>query len=282
MQWLAAAAVHEVRLFFIALQFLTRLPVPGWVGYREDWLRASARYFALGGAVVGVWAAVVLWAALKWFPATVSVGLCIAATVWLTGGLHEDGLADTCDGLGGAVTRERALAIMKDSRIGSYGALGLVLSLGIKAAALTALAQAGPVMAVVALVWGHAVSRASAVLLMRWLPYAGDVGQAKAPPLASRVSAGGARAVVFWVAAIGAGLVAAGALVSPRGSEITGWALSCATMAVLVVTLWCARWLRRRLGGYTGDALGATQQLAELTALLAWLSVVGSPLSAAT
>lgn len=282
MRWLTVAAAHEVRLFFIALQFLTRLPTPGWVGYREDWLLASARYFPLGGAVVGVWAAAVLWAALKWFPAPVSVGLSIAATVWLTGGLHEDGLADTCDGLGGAVTRERALAIMKDSRIGSYGALGLVLSLGVKAAALTALVQSGPVMAVVALVWSHAVSRASAVLLMHWLPYAGDVGQAKAPPLAGGLSGAGVWAVAFWTVAIGAGLVVAVALVAPRWLEPVGQALSCATMVVMAVTFWCARWLSRRLGGYTGDALGATQQLAELAALLAWLAVVGAPLSLAT
>ena len=119
--------LHELRLFFIALQFFTRLPVPRWVGYEPEWLHQSARHFPLVGALVGVVGAAVLWAALWLFPMPVAVVLSMVATVLLTGAFHEDGLADTCDALGGAVSRERALEIMKDTRIGSYGAIGLLL-----------------------------------------------------------------------------------------------------------------------------------------------------------
>ena len=157
---------HEIRLFFIALQFLTRLPAPAWVGYVDAWLHQSVRHFPLAGLLVGLFGTAVLTLALALLPAAVAVLLSMAATIWLTGALHEDGLADTCDGLGGAVSRERALEIMKDSRIGSYGALGLILALGLKAAGLTALVQFHPVLACMALLWGHAASRTAPVWLI--------------------------------------------------------------------------------------------------------------------
>jgi len=95
---------HQLRLFFIALQFLTRCPVPRWVGYEPAWLQQCARWFPAVGTLVGLVAALVLWSALKLWPPAVAVGLSMAVSVWLTGGFHEDGWADTCDGLGGAVT----------------------------------------------------------------------------------------------------------------------------------------------------------------------------------
>jgi adenosylcobinamide-GDP ribazoletransferase len=195
------------------------------------------------------------------FPSTVAVGLSMASTSILTGGFHEDGLADTFDALGGAVTRERALTIMKDSRIGTYGALALLVVLGLKAAALTAM----PVpMAVPALLLGHTASRGAAVFLIRVLPYAGDVEHAKAKPLARQVSVGG-----VIVALVSVALVAA-ILAAQVPGHATWIALSLVLMSV--GTAWMRRWLRGRLGGYTGDTLGATQQITELLGLLGWLA----------
>ena len=151
---------HELRLFFIALQFLTRVPVPAWVGFEPMWLNQSARYFPLVGSCVGLVGAGVLWASSLVFPPAVGVGLSMAATLVMTGGFHEDGLADTFDALGGAVSRERALEIMKDSRIGSYGALALVVVLGTKAAALASLPLA---LALPAGLFAHTASRAAAI-----------------------------------------------------------------------------------------------------------------------
>lgn len=250
---------HELRLIGVALQFLTRVPVR--VGFDPLWLNQSARHFPLVGALVGAVGALVLWAAGLVFTPAVAVGLSMVATVLLTGAFHEDGLADTCDALGGAVSRERALEIMKDSRIGTYGALGLLLVLGLKSATLVALP---PVWAMASLVLAHTVSRTAAVVLIRLLPYAGDVSQAKAKPLAERISTGGLLVAVGWALAVGVALIAWRAGWWPM--VVTAW-------AVAALGAWaCGRWFMRRLGGITGDTLGATQQLTELAVLLGWLA----------
>ncbi len=249
--------IHELRLFLIALQFMTRVPVPRWVGFDAGWLNRSARHFAGVGVLVGGFGAAVLWVAGRFWPMPVAVGLSMAATLWLTGAFHEDGLADTCDGLGGAVSRERALEIMKDSRIGAYGAIGIVMMLGLKAATLATMPLAA---AVPALVLGHTASRAAATALMALLPYAGDEAHAKAKPLAQQVSVVELFGAALWVGLVCIGVRALDAI----AGLVLGIALASGAVAAAV----CARWLRRRLGGFTGDTLGATQQIAELALLL--------------
>lgn len=250
---------HELRLFLVALQFLTRVPVPAGAAWQPEWLQQCARHFPGVGLLVGAFGALVMWAASLLWPLPMAVGLSIAATVWLTGAFHEDGLADTCDGLGGAVSREKALLIMKDSRLGAYGAVGLLLVLALKAANLWALAQHALWPALVALPLAHALSRACAVVILRALPYAGDAEHAKAKPLTRSITTAGLVVALAWAAVA---LVAA-ARVLPLA------ALAIATLAAAAVTLWMARWLRRRLGGFTGDTLGATQQFSELAIYLA-------------
>lgn len=260
---------HEVRLVLVAAQFLTRVPVrvPLDQGrFDPAWLHACARHFPLVGALVGGFGALVLCGAAALWPPAVAVLCSMAATVWLTGGFHEDGLADTCDGLGGAVGRERALEIMKDSRLGSYGALGLVLTLGMKASALWALlATAGPLRTAVALVLAHGLSRSATVTLLLALPYGGDPDHAKAKPLAQQVGAASVAVALGWAAVLAAGAVALG---WPPGRVLA------VVVAMAGVTVVCGRWLRRRLGGYTGDGLGATQQWTELAGYLALVAAV--------
>ncbi len=266
---LLQCAVHELRLAAVALQFLTRVPIPRRVGFEPAWLHQCVRHFPLVGALVGAWGAAVLWAALWLWPPWVASVLSLIATVWLTGAFHEDGLADTCDGLGGSVGRERALEIMKDSRIGTYGAVALVLALGLKVATVAALAAADLALALTGLVWAHAVSRAAPVVLVWQLPYAGDAEHAKAKPLATQVAPAGVAAALAWVVALGAGAWWAAAT-GTRPTLLL--ALLLAGTAAAVATAACARWLRRRLGGFTGDTLGATQQIVEGACLLAWLA----------
>jgi len=284
-----AALVHELRLFLLALQFLTRVPVPAWVGWRPEWMPGSMRHFPLVGALVGGFGALALSLASAWWPPTVAVGLSMAATLWLTGGFHEDGWADTCDGLGGAVSRDKALLIMKDSRLGTYGALGLIVMLGLKAAVLIELltprvseldsARTSQIHHVLlwwtcmGLIWAHALSRLVPVVLTRLLPYAGDPEHAKAKPLALAVAT---PHVVGTVANTGV-VAAAMALLF----ALDGWplrtllqCLAWGLVGAAVVCVVCLSWLNRRLGGFTGDTLGASQQLAELAVLLAWLHVV--------
>jgi adenosylcobinamide-GDP ribazoletransferase len=256
----------ELRLFLIALQLLTRVPVPAWVGWTPEALHASARHFPGVGLLVGGLAALVLWAAAHLWPALVSVLLSMAFTVWLTGAFHEHGLAGTCDGLGGAVPRERALALMKDSRLGTYGAVALLLVLACKAATLHGLATRDLLAALAVLPLAHAWSRAAPVVLLRLLPYAGDAKPAQAEPMAQHVDGLGLVVALLWAA-----VAAAGALVFLPGTAVLAAAAACVT-----VTLWMARWLHQRLGGYTGDALGATQQFSEAAVLLAVLAVLAT------
>ena len=257
---------HELRLFFIALQFLTRLPVPGWVGHPPDGLNPAARYFPLVGACVGAAGAVVALGALLVWPPWVAATLCVAATLWLTAALHEDGLADSCDALLGAAPRERALAIMKDSRIGSYGAAALVLSLLLRVALLAGLLARDPWLAAAACVAAHAAGRASAVALMALLPYAGDAALAKAQPLARPPRL----ADVVCAVALGAAALGAAASLAPPVAR--SMALQLGGLLLLVLLL--RRGLRRRLGGHTGDTLGAAEQCGEMVVLLALAAAV--------
>jgi adenosylcobinamide-GDP ribazoletransferase len=260
--------VHELRLFFIALQFFTRLPIPRWVGFEPIWLQHCARHFPLVGLLVGAFCALLLWAALWLWTAPVAVGLALAGGIWLTGGFHEDGWADTWDGLGGAVSREKALSIMKDSRIGSYGALALILMLGLKAAALLALLEQDGWLALAGWIWAHAASRAAPVWLIHSLPYAGDAEHAKAKPLATRIGGAGLLVALAWVLLASLGLLAVDMSWLPS--------LCLAALGVASATLLMQGWLDKRLGGFTGDNLGATQQLAELAALLGFAAQFAS------
>ncbi len=269
------ALVHELRLLLLALQFLTRVPIRGrladWVGWQPEWLNQSARYLPLVGALIGAIGALVLMTAVQRWPMPVAVGLAMAATLLLTGAFHEDGLADSFDGLGGSAERERALAIMKDSRIGSYGTLALLVVLGLKAMALAALPLGW---AAASLLVAHTLSRAVAVSLIRALPYAGDPEHAKAKPLATRVSAAGWAVACAWPLALIAGL-----MLARRGDVAYALPGPMAWVAALVaaagIGFACARWFRRRLGGVTGDTLGAAQQLSELAVYLAVLAMLG-------
>ncbi|MBW8828519.1 MAG: adenosylcobinamide-GDP ribazoletransferase [Burkholderiales bacterium] len=254
--------VAELRLFFVALQFLTRVPVPRWVGHEPGWLNRCVRYFPLVGALVGAFGAVVMLAASRWWPPTIAAVLAVTATVWLTGAFHEDGLADTFDALGGAVPRDRALAIMKDSRIGTYGATALVLVLGLRVALIATLLQRGAAFASIALIGAHVAGRGCAVALMATLPYAGDAEHAKARPLATAVPGASAVAAVVMVLLMVAGLGATG-----LAGEIVRWIV--VVFCSMFVLLAMRAWLAARLGGYTGDTLGATEQLTEVAVLMA-------------
>ena len=232
-----------------AVQFLTRLPVPGWVGHGPGQLDRAMRYLPLVGLGVGLVGAAVLTLAGAGLPRPAAAVLSVTATLLLTGALHEDGLADTLDGLFGGAIRDDALRIMRDSRLGTYGAAGLAVALGLKVAALSALPAAGA-----ALVAGHAGSRFFVVCVLARLPYARARG--KATPVA-----GGVGAVELAVA----GCCGVLPLLLLGGRAVP--ALLLASGLAWGMT----RWFRRRLGGYTGDGLGAVQQVTELAILLAAL-----------
>ena len=251
--------MQQLRLFFIALQFFTRVPIPRWVGFEPAWLQQAVRYFPLVGWLVGLATAGVYLAAERFWPQPVAVLLSTIAGIWLTGAFHEDGFADTCDGFGGGLTRERVLEIMKDSRIGAYGAIGIGLLLGLKCVLLTNLP---PAAVAGALLVAHPLSRLASVTLIWRMDYAREQGKAK--PLAQDMSDAD-----YAIAALTVGLP----LLAACYTDWFGWrGLVAGGVGMLLATFWLARLFQRRIGGFTGDCLGAVQQLAEVLFYLGLLA----------
>ena len=247
----------EIRLLLTAVQYFTRIRVPAWVGHAQEQLAGAVRYFPVVGLIVGASGAATLWLAAQVLPAPLPAILATVVTVLMTGAIHEDGLADTCDGLGGGATRERALEIMKDPRIGVFGALALILMLLLKIATLSLMPLWA---AMAALVAAHAFSRFCAVLVIFAGRYVGSADRSRSAPVVERVKIGDVIiAALFGLPAL--------ALCGPR---VIG---AIAVALVLVAVLW--RWCVQRIGGYTGDTLGATQQVAEMGCYVALLGMSG-------
>jgi adenosylcobinamide-GDP ribazoletransferase len=256
-----------LRHWLLALQFFTRVPVTGrladWVGYSPAMLRASAAHFPGIGLLVGLLGAGVAVGLLVLMPAgpfapLVAAVLSTIATILFTGALHEDGLADVADGLGGSFDRQRALEIMKDSRVGSYGALAVALALAAKVSLLAQLGSANVRTLAVGLVLAHVLSRAWPLVLIRWLPYVGDDHGTKSKPMADAISAATLAGGLLWVLVVCVGVLA-----------LQGAAFLVAPMLASALALaWMARLFSRRLQGFTGDCLGATQQVCEIACYL--------------
>jgi adenosylcobinamide-GDP ribazoletransferase len=246
---------RELEYFLGAVRFFTRLPVPAWVGHSAEALNCSARYFPAVGLIVGGIGALVYLLALQLWPQPVAVLLSMAATIYVTGAFHEDGLSDAVDGLGGGWDKARILEIMKDSRVGSFGVAALWLALTGKFALLATLDAA---LVPWALFAGHVVSRFCSTVLLATMDYVREDLQSRAKPLATRLS-GGAFAVALAFAVTGL-------LPLPWDKALTGCLLAAAA------TAWLAGKFRRWLGGYTGDCLGAVQQVAEIAFYLGLLA----------
>lgn len=255
--------MQALRHYLLAVQFFTRIPVKGrlaaWVGYSPAMLRASAAHFPGVGWLAGGLACAV-YGLLHWVLATMPGGpwvaavFCTVATVVMTGGFHEDGLADVVDGLGGSYDRERALDIMKDSRIGAFGAMALVLALLSKISLLAVLGAHSLGAALAALAGGHVLSRLWPLFIVRWLPHVGDTARSKSKPLADQISRAALVTAASWcfvpLALVYQAQAATFFIASALGS--------------LLAAAWMGRWFARRLQGFTGDCLGATQQVSEI------------------
>lgn len=283
--------MQGIRHFLLALQFFTRIPVTGalaqWVGYSPGMLRASAAHFPgvgwiVGGVAAGVYG-LLCWhlppvAGITWVAAVFST----IVTVLLTGGFHEDGLADVADGLGGSHQRERVLEIMKDSRIGAFGAMALVLALLAKVALLAVLGQMSLAGALLAIWLAHVASRTWPLLTIRWLLHVGDAAGSKSKPLADQISQ---RALVVGALWCGLAVIVAvawahvlsppwlgGLLSGERTATVLLWGLLGSALGWALM-----HWrLKQRLQGFTGDGLGAAQQVSEIGFYLAMALAMGA------
>ncbi|MFG1462956.1 adenosylcobinamide-GDP ribazoletransferase [Xanthobacter sp. DSM 24535] len=250
---------------FVALRFFSRLPVPARAGEEMPFgappLSRIAYVIPIAGAAISLFgAALLLIATALGFPPFLAASLAVATLVLATGAFHEDGLADTADGFGGGRDKARRLEIMRDSRIGTYGACAIALSLLIRVAALEALlVLGGPIRAVLALAAAGAASRAAGIVLLQVLPAARSDGASAA--------SGQPGADPAMACALMAALVVAVLLVPSFGVGATFAGLIAPALAVLIV----GRLSARLIGGQTGDVAGATQQVAEIAFLLAVL-----------
>ena len=281
-----------LRHFLLALQFFTRIPITGrladWVGFSPVMLRASAAYFPVVGVVIGG-LVVALSATLMYYLPTAYAPLVAAAlgtawSVWLTGAFHEDGLADVADGLGGSYDRERALIIMKDSRVGAFGAIAVELALLSKVALLALLGAVGTLWMCFALMAGHVVSRTWPLLIIRWLPHVGDDAGSKSKPLADQISLASLILALLWCATTLALIswVAASVLSGTDVQTLTTVqvlsvlkVLACGGLASALIFVYLLRLFERRLEGFTGDCLGTTQQLCEIALYLGCTMALG-------
>lgn len=245
---------EQLRILLTAVMFFTRIPCPAWVGHSEQLLERSARYLPLMGFIVGGLSAAVFYGGSFLFSRETAVILSLITGVVLTGAFHEDGFADFCDGFGGGWTRERILEIMKDSRIGAFGTVGLIFLFLLK---YHLILEAGSSRIPWLIVTGHVFSRLAPCLITTFVPYARDEGMAK--PVAK-----GMRKSDLLIAALTAVLPL---LWMPR------LYLLVPVCAVLIVTAIFARYIHKWIGGFTGDCLGAIQQLSEIV-FLAFLVAV--------
>jgi len=251
---------QEYQYLLAAIQFFTRIPLPRSVAHDSVTLNQALKYFPLVGWLVGGVCGLAYSLAAGTWPVSVAVVLSIIVGVLLTGALHEDGFADSCDGFGGGWDKSQVLAIMKDPRIGNYAALGLILILLLKTVLLIQLAQESDELLLIALLLAHSASRLLVLPLPWLLDYARESDDSKSQAMVAARFSGPMLAYaslfvllpllylqvpLLWYAFMNAGLVA------------------------FVMGIY----FKRRLGGYSGDCLGATQQVTEVAV---YLSLLGS------
>ncbi|NER11979.1 adenosylcobinamide-GDP ribazoletransferase [Leptobacterium flavescens] len=246
----------EIHIFLTAIMFFTRIPCPKWVDHSPEYLSKSSRYFSLVGLIVGGLGALVFYGSSFVFPVSVSVLLSMVATIYLTGAFHEDGFADVCDGFGGGWTKEKILLIMKDSRLGTYGVMGLSLLLLIK---FTALQEIDPSYIPLSIIAGHSLSRFIATTLIFTHPYVRDTDDSKAKPAAKSMTVS-----MLLVSAL-FGILPLFFFKSPF--------IFVVLIPVYLSKMYLGGKFKKWLGGQTGDCAGAVQQLSEVVFYLSLIAL---------
>ncbi len=251
--------MKQWKLFLTAIMFYTRIPVTKNISFSEELLNKSTKYFPFIGWIVGGFGALIFYASQFIFPISISVILSMVSTILLTGAFHEDGLADSCDAFGGGWTKEKILEIMKDSRIGTYGTVGLILILFTKYFCLTSVTVEQIPFVLFA---GHALSRYSATGMIFFSKYARDDAKSKSKPVGKSLSAtDNLIAFIFGTTPL--------FLLSINYSY---WYLLI-LITIVPIIYFLKRYFEKWIGGFTGDGLGATQQISEIVFYLTFIII---------
>lgn len=246
----------EIHYFFTAMLFFTRIPCPKWVNHSPEILNKSNRYFSLIGILVGSIAAIVYYLSTFIFTIEISIILSMIASVLTTGAFHEDGLADSCDGFGGGWTKEKILLIMKDSRLGTFGVVGLFSILILKFSAIQTLADSNLNIPLL-IISGHAISRFIATVLLYTEPYVRDVESSKIKPRTTQMS------TKSLIISFCFGIL-------PLFFFQNHWVFL-SIIPLLLTYYYLACFFKKWIGGQTGDCAGALQQVAEVIYYLSLL-----------
>ena len=263
---------NEWRVFLTAVQFLTRIRVPANHPHEAALMQQAPRYFPLIGWIVAAFGSLFFLVCTRYISFEAGIFASMVASVFLTGAFHEDGFADVCDGFGGGWTKEKILLIMKDSRIGAFGAMGLIGILGAKFLLLRELpgfvAAAGESshlifypyrIFILALFAAHGVSRLMAVLVLQAGEYVGAADQSKS------ISMTGGR--------LSAGALVVAVLFALAPFALLPWPFVLTVLPALYATYELYRYFKKWIGGYTGDCLGAIQQVTEIVIYLGFVVV---------
>jgi adenosylcobinamide-GDP ribazoletransferase len=251
----------ELNIFFTALMFYTRIPCPKNIDHNPDYLNKASRYFPLIGWIVGVISFLVYYLSAGVFTPEIAIVLSMIAGILTTGAFHEDGFADVCDGFGGGWTKEKILVIMKDSAIGAYGAVGLVLLFLLKFQAISEVLGSSSVKNLLLFVAAHSVSRLAAISIVFTHQYSREDASSKSKPIAQSYS---------WREVIGAFFFGLLPLVVLSFFQ---WQTMLVLVPVFITRYFLARYFQKWIDGYTGDCLGATQQVCEIIIYLSCIAL---------
>ena len=249
---------RELKILFTAIMFFTRIPCPKWIGHSTEMLNLASMYFPLVGIIVGGFNALLFYFLTFILPTPLSLLISIIATILLTGAFHEDGFSDFCDGFGGGWTKEKILEIMKDSRVGVFGVIGIVSMLGTKYATLLSIVD--NLLIIYILIVGHSISRLFSNSFMLSCEYVQADQLSKAKPLATKLSKGR----FFFSILFG---------LSPI-LLFNSYSILLIIIPLIPLKLYFRKYLIKWIGGYTGDCLGAMQQISEVVIYISFLIIL--------
>ncbi|ADX68646.1 MULTISPECIES: adenosylcobinamide-GDP ribazoletransferase [Weeksella] len=243
-----------------AIMFFTRIPIPAKLPYSEQIMNQSQKYFSWVGLVVGICNALFLYLGMQLFDFSIAIILMMIGNVLLTGAFHEDGFIDVCDSFGGGYGKEKILTIMKDSRVGAYGVIGIILLFGLKFFTISALLDYHFSTVLLVLIFAHTSSRFLSGTMIYTHQYVRDIDQTKSKPLANKPLDKKALFISFLPVILVSILLKNPAFIGVflfafLGKIYLGW------------------YFKKHIGGYTGDCLGTVQQVCEVLIYLGTLLV---------
>jgi len=241
----------EIIYFFTALMFFTRIPIPFKLPYSNEIMNQSQKYYAAIGLLVGAFNALIYFLCQLILPIDISILISMCASVLLTGAFHEDGFTDVCDSFGGGYGKEKIMTIMKDSRIGAYGVIGVILLLLLKFTSLKHLAENNLELVLFTIITAHSVSRFFSGMMIYTHEYVTDIDKSKSKPMANKALPIQNLIISFLFCFL-------------PFIVFGEWEFLLILPLCYIGKVYLGWYFKKYIGGYTGDCLGTVQQVTEV------------------